>query len=288
MMPQKYLKNGVNKIMNARRGTTKSGGTKHLLDKFYTKPSVAADLIAKTNVSNYDLVIEPSAGSGSFSLQIPNCLSFDLDPEHPSIVKKDWFSYTQQRIEGRKTLVIGNPPFGQQNNLAVKFINHAANFADTIAFVLPLSFQKESVQRRLNEKLHLTQSIILPKNSFILNGEYYDVPSVFQIWNWNTRSRETSVVPQLVGFEWVKKNGGPDLFLQRVGGNAGTFGTDWENRSEQSNYFMKLKNVPVQDVLEEFRKLKFIARDLSVGPRSISKKEVLDELHQIGSFLVQK
>lgn len=274
--------------MSTRFGTTKSGGRKHSLDKFYTKPSVAANLIERINASSYDLVIEPSAGSGAFSLQIPNCLAFDLEPEHSSILKKDWFSYEEKRSENRKILVIGNPPFGQQNNLAVQFINHAANFADTIAFILPLSFQKESIQRRLNKNLHLVENFILPKNSFLLDGQDYNVPSVFQVWNWQPQLREVSAIPKLIGFEWVKKDNNPDLFIQRVGGKAGTFGDNWKTRNEQSNYFIKAKNSSLEDIILELEKLKFQARDLSVGPRSISKKEILDELYQNGSFLVTK
>ena len=42
------------------------------LDKFYTKPDIALKCISKIkNWDNWDLVIEPSAGNGSFYNNIP-------------------------------------------------------------------------------------------------------------------------------------------------------------------------------------------------------------------------
>lgn len=45
-------------------GTTKSLGAKHTLDKFYTKPKLAKELIDLLDIENYGTVIEPSAGGG--------------------------------------------------------------------------------------------------------------------------------------------------------------------------------------------------------------------------------
>ena len=43
---------------------------KHKNDKFYTKNNIAIELINLIDLSNYDCVIEPSAGNGSFSKNI--------------------------------------------------------------------------------------------------------------------------------------------------------------------------------------------------------------------------
>lgn len=273
-------------MVDNKKGTTKSGGQKNPLDKFYTRPEIAKKCLRKLKLNKYDTIIEPSAGNGSFSNQIDNVIAFDSAPESATIKMQDWFAYIQERNTDNKTLVVGNPPFGQQNSLAIAFINHAAMFADTIAFILPYSFMKESIQNKINKNFHLTHSSTLPKNSFMLNGEILDVPCVFQIWEYRIVKRKTSITPTIVGFEFVKKNGNPDFFLQRIGGNAGKFGTNWENKSEQSNYFIKAK-VSLPEIEKDFNKLVFPQRDYSVGPRSISKKEILDELLSLKSKLVK-
>ena len=61
------------------------------LDKFYTPKETAKqciDLFFETFIDVTE-IIEPSAGNGNFSLQIANCIAYDLEPEHESIVKQD-------------------------------------------------------------------------------------------------------------------------------------------------------------------------------------------------------
>lgn len=127
--------------------TTKSLEKKEKNDKFYTKPEVVAQLLQELDLLSYSLIIEPSAGNGSFSNLIPNCIALDIEPEDERIVKQDFFTYEPQQ---GNILVIGNPLFGEQSTLAVQFFNHVAKFADTIAFILPKSFRKISIQNKLN------------------------------------------------------------------------------------------------------------------------------------------
>ena len=109
------------------------------LDKFYTIPTVAKECLQKVAVryswESWDLVVEPSAGNGSFFLQIPALkkIGIDLVPEHPQLQQQDFFTFVPS-IDGR-ILVVGNPPFGKVSSLAVKFFNHAASFASVIAFL---------------------------------------------------------------------------------------------------------------------------------------------------------
>ena len=135
------------------KGTTKSLGQKNKLDKFYTKSSIAKLCLSQLDLSQYDFILEPSAGNGSFSHLIPNCYAIDIEPESEDIIKQDFFLYEPENKN--KILVIGNPPFGQQSNLALRFFNHAAEFADTIAFILPKSFKKISLQNQLDNYIHL-------------------------------------------------------------------------------------------------------------------------------------
>lgn len=109
------------------------------LDKFYTPKQVAKDCIDTFWRTCFDVteIIEPSAGNGAFSLQIPNCIAYDLEPEHESIIRQDFLKLDLPYKQGR--LIIGNPPFGDRNNLARSFYKKATELCDAIAFILPIS-----------------------------------------------------------------------------------------------------------------------------------------------------
>jgi predicted RNA methylase len=259
-----------------QRGVTKSKGKKHDLDKFYTMPDTARFCIDLLDLSEFSLIIEPSAGSGSFSNQLPKgTVALDLRPESDGIVKQDFFTYLPNAVSG-KILVIGNPPFGQQNTLALKFINHAARFADTIAFIIPRSFDKESIKRRVDKNFHLVSSTVLPVKSFTLNGEPYAVPCIFQIWKRGTKPR-IDILPRITTtyFSFVKKSDGPDFSIRRIGGNAGKASLN-TNVSEQSHYFIRHHStITVDEMVAHINSLSFPSRDMGVGPRTISKGEVI-------------
>lgn len=111
------------------------------LDKYYTDVNLARYCIEKTkeiigedNITEY---LEPSAGNGSFSLQIPNCLAYDIAPEHESIIKQNYLELYTPYKKGR--LIIGNPPFGERNNLSRYFYNKSVELGDYISFILPVS-----------------------------------------------------------------------------------------------------------------------------------------------------
>ena len=111
------------------------------LDKYYTPIELAKyciekayEIIGRENITE---VIEPSAGCGNFSLQIPNCIAYDIEPEHESIIKQDFFELNLPYKEGR--LIIGNPPYGHRSHLSLQFFKHSIQMAEYIAFILPAS-----------------------------------------------------------------------------------------------------------------------------------------------------
>lgn len=108
------------------------------LDKFYTSFETARKCInlAFKTFENITEIIEPSAGTGAFSLQISNCIAYDIAPEHESIKKQDFLKLKLPYKQGR--LIIGNPPFGDRNNLARSFYKHACKMAEYIGFILPI------------------------------------------------------------------------------------------------------------------------------------------------------
>ena len=64
----------------------------------------------------------------------------------------------------------------------MNFIKRSSEFADTIAFILPLSFAKPSMKNKIPEYFHLQYEEVLPDDSYLLDGESYSVKCVFQIW----------------------------------------------------------------------------------------------------------
>jgi hypothetical protein len=106
------------------------------LDKFYTSPKLANELLSAVDINSFGTVVEPSAGNGAVSKLINNCIAYDISPDDDSIIKQDYLKiHTQFKC---KTLVIGNPPFGKAGKLAKQFINHSFKLgANTVAFILP-------------------------------------------------------------------------------------------------------------------------------------------------------
>lgn len=114
------------------------------LDKYYTPKETAKkciDLFFET-FTDVSEIIEPSAGCGNFSLQIPNCIAYDLEPEHESIIRQDFLKLELPYKKGRA--FIGNPPFGDGDRLAKSFCDHACKMGDMIGFILPISQLKNN------------------------------------------------------------------------------------------------------------------------------------------------
>ena len=264
-------------------GTTKSKGQKEINDKFYTKSDISKLCIDMLNLSDFDLIIEPSAGNGSFSKQINNCIAYDLVPEDESIIQQDFFELDITQFNDKKVLTIGNPPFGVQNNLAIAFFNKAAKYSDTIAFILPKSFMKESIQRKLDLSFHLEKFIELPYNSFLLNGEEYGVNCVFQVWKKKNFKRIVKKKNFCYSYIEFGNLNDFDFIVRRVGGNAGKayILKEGETVSTQSNYFIKnktsLSNEALVDIING---IKMDAVNYSVGPMSLSKIELIEYLEE--------
>jgi hypothetical protein len=166
---------------------------KNELDKFYTKPEVATRLIAKLNelypFKNYDVLLEPSAGSGSFLLNLPadRRLGIDLSPEHSEIIQSDYLKWNPDN--SKKYMVIGNPPFGRVSSLAIKFFEKSAEFADVIAFIIPRTFRRVSVQNRLNLNFHLVYDEELPTKPCCFEPKM-SAKCCFQVWKKRPEKRQ--------------------------------------------------------------------------------------------------
>ena len=163
---------------------------KNALDQFYTKDEVALKLCEiikaklKDKLKSY-IFLEPSAGGGAFikalnkSFENNEIIALDLEQKAQNIKQCDFFSYY---TNAQKIFTIGNPPFGKRADLAIRFFNHASVFSDYIAFIVPLQFEKWSVQKNLNKAFSLIYSQNLEPNSFVFNGKDYALRCCFQIW----------------------------------------------------------------------------------------------------------
>lgn len=187
-------------------------------DQFFTPIKEAKNLINKTinfiknnyeniNIDDYTF-IEPSAGSGAFFNNIPKTIKkigLDIHPLSENIKKQDWFNY---KFASNKNIVIGNPPFGLRGQLALKFINKAAENADFICFILPPLFNsngKGSPMLRVNKNFYLAAEFEVSDKEFLYpNGEKVKVFSIFQIWTKIYSKKIKPLDPPDKTSEWLK------------------------------------------------------------------------------------
>ena len=264
------------------QGTGKDRDTK---DQFYTKRSIAEscvkDILQTLPWSSTALWIEPSAGAGAFlGIYGGETIALDLEPKAAGIVTQDFLNWTH--VGESKRLFFGNPPFGRQGSIAKKFLRHACEQgADAMAFILPRSFMKPSMYGCIPLNFHLAKQVQLPKNSFEVNKESYDVPCVFQIWEKRGNNRESPEKEEADGFVYVKPGEAYDLAFRRVGGDAGqTFLRGEIQPSVQSHHFLKFdEGIDIADIQKRVNQHIFPSN--TTGPRSLSKSEINSVLNKL-------
>jgi hypothetical protein len=110
------------------------GLQRNTIDKYYTNSAavnICIENIKKYVIPNdFDVIIEPSAGNGAFITGIKsltyNQIFYDIEPENEEIIKQDFLTLDIHAIglygTENKIHIVGNPPFGHQSSLAIKFI----------------------------------------------------------------------------------------------------------------------------------------------------------------------
>lgn len=253
------------------------------LDQFYTKSEVAKkciDFLYKNIKINQDsvLFIEPSAGGGSFYNLLPenNRFGLDIDPKMKEIIKADFFKYDFTTTVSKKFVItIGNPPFGKNSSLALKFLNKSANFSNYIAFIIPKTFKKNSTVKKINKNIHLIAELDLDKSSFIFNNNDYDVPCIFQIWEKKSYQRK-DIIESLTHHDFIfSTQDDADFAIRRVGGLAGKIILEFKSYAKSSHYFIKAtKNK--NDLIDIFKQIDWNdAKYNTAGNPSISKTEII-------------
>jgi len=114
-----------------------TGLKRKTIDKYYTSSNAVKKcmelIMQNIQIKGEDLCIEPSAGNGSFIENIKLIFNYykfyDLEPEHSEIIKQDYLTLDYSKlIKGEKIHIVGNPPFGRQSSLAIKFIKKSAEY----------------------------------------------------------------------------------------------------------------------------------------------------------------
>jgi len=191
------------------------GKTPRELDQFFTRPELASEciqlltcLLNSGDLTDFDTLLEPACGEGAFIYALSrlghvtttnvnksdplsceatkiNVIAMDIDAKDEEM-RQDFLQFTYKR-QG-PCLTIGTPPFGKNGVMAVKFFNKAAEFSKVIAFIVPRSFYKKTIQDKLDSNFFLVQEYALPKGSFIKSSIYSSSPAsfsvhcVFQVW----------------------------------------------------------------------------------------------------------
>ena len=265
---------------------TKQKVRKEGLDKFYTLPECSKKCIDKTcelyDITRWDLIIEPSAGNGSFFLQIPSDkkIGIDILPEDENIIKQDFLDYYPPENK-EIILVIGNPPFGRVSSLAIKFFNHSAKWATVIAFIIPRTFRKISVQNRLDDRFHLVYDEEIPNKPCCFTPEM-SVKCCFQIWEKKENKRELLELPKTHNdWEFLKLGKrdsawqptpplNADFALRAYGGKIGEIKTEGLNELRPKSWHWFKSNIDKNILIDRLAKLDYsnsvnTARQNSMG-----------------------
>ena len=271
-----------------------TGLKRDVSDKYYTSKEAVDQciLLIKQHLSidrENDICIEPSAGGGSFIERLQelceNTRFYDIEPHHSDIIKLDYLEFDSDSVlytqKFDRIHVIGNPPFGRQSSLAIRFIKKSVEYCDSISFILPKSFKKPSLQRHIPIRFHLEAEHDLPENSFMIDNKRHHVPCVFQIWIKKDFDRviEKKLIPHM--YQFVKKEQEHDISFRRVGVNAGCIDRNTHDKSYQSHYFIKFSCMLDDKLYKKLSLINYDGKNDTVGPRSISKQELIKEFNRV-------
>ena len=261
------------------------------LDKFYTKPIVSEECLNTIgnfyDWNHWDLVVEPSAGNGSFLLNIPTSkkIGIDIAPDHADIIEKDFFEYSPSPAL-EKILVVGNPPFGRVCSLAVKFFNHSAKWCSAIAFIVPKTFRRVSIQNRLDKKFHLIHDNDIPSDPCSFTP-HMQVKCCFQIWEKNSECRSSvKLITRHKDWDFLALGSpdisgqptppiGADFVILAYGGKCGNIVTTGLDTLRPKSWHWIKANINVYLLIERFRSLDYSISNDTARQNSLGRGELV-------------
>ena len=225
------------------------------LDKYYTNKVLASKLTEFTldfiGRDNINTIIEPSAGNGSFSNYLFDkyekykILAYDIQPEENRIIKQNFLDLDLKYND--KCLIIGNPPFGERDNLTKFFFKKSITISKYIAFILSVNNLNNTKQlyhydlvhsedlgilKYSNRNIHCCFNIYeRPKNDK-LNKSYnkYKLDSIKLIHKSDRLPKEDAGI-------WFQKQNDYDIAI----GMWGNTGKVFDIIDTQSGTFYKIK-----------------------------------------------
>lgn len=261
------------------------------LDKYYTVPSVAQTCLNQLGElvpwTTWDLVVEPSAGNGAFLTRIPveNRIGIDIAPDHDTILQHDFLTWTPPPGL-TNLLVVGNPPFGRMSSLAVKFFNHAAGWANTIAFIVPRTFRRVSIQNKLAANFHLMYDMEIPMEPCAFHPPIL-AKCCFQIWRRSTELRPIIAMPTvhpdwdflpfgpLDGDDQPTPPNGADFVLLAYGGACGRIVSTGLGELRPKSWHWIHANIDVATLRERFQGLDYSVGNNTARQNSIGRGELV-------------
>ena len=260
------------------------------LDQFYTNNNIALKCYDKlkeiVRLDDYDIHLEPSAGSGSFFniMDTIKKVGIDISPKNKDITKMDFFDYNA--ISNKKYLVIGNPPFGKISSLAVKFFNNSAEFADCIAFIIPRTFKRVSIQNKLNLNFELIYNEDLPITPCCFTPKMTAKCS-FQIWIKTDKQRKIVIYDKShPDFKFIKH--GPkdsknqptpptnaDFVIKAYGSNCGEIVNENLNSLRPKSWHWIKSNINIELLKKRFNELDYSISKDTVRQDSLGQQELI-------------
>lgn len=260
------------------------------LDQFYTNEHISKRCIKilqkYIDFNDFDYILEPSAGNGSFYKLLPKdkSIGLDLEPKFDGIIKMDYFDYIP--LPNKKYIVVGNPPFGKISSLAVKFFNKSAEFADAIAFIIPRTFKRVSIQNKLNLDFKLIYNEDLPLKPCCFTP-IMNAKCCFQIW------KKCKIPRQIIKYDKthpdfnflklgpkdIKNQPTPpleaDFAMKAYGSNCGEIKEDNLNNLRPKSWHWIKSNIDLEELKKRFNSLDYSISKDTVRQDSIGQQEVI-------------
>ena len=242
--------------MTKKLGNRRVSGT----EQYYTPKGLADELVKLTLKAipraTEKSFLEPAGGTGSFiealnRAGIEAVTSVDKYPMHPGVIQADFLEWETMDTD---LLTISNPPFGRNNALSVPFFNRAAKFSSHIAFLVPRSWRKWSVQNRLDTRFHLVLDVdVAVQYEDVLGAKIAkrnDLRTCFQIWEKRLELRPVIAVPDN-GFIQKSSPDDADLAIRVFGYGCGTVMNDFPRQPNTTLMFLRVLDKSIESALQD-------------------------------------
>ena len=266
---------------------------KNNLDQFYTNKNVALKCLntfnnfMNENKYTYHYILEPSAGTGSFFnlMDHDKRIGIDIEPKCDGVEKMNYFDF-KPKNDGSIYAVIGNPPFGKISSQAIRFFNKSAEFANIIAFILPRTFKRVSVQNKLDSNFFIMYNEDLPLSPCCFTPKM-NAKCCFQIWKRMDKPREKVVFQKThKDFDFLPYGSndssgqptppiGADFVVKAYGSNCGNImDNDLINLRPKSWHWIKA-NININELKKRFKSLDYSLSKDTVRQDSLGRQELI-------------